>query len=113
MKQIKGGRPNPPPKKKKSFKCYKDNTIKSLSEVECFLNNLQRANWYIRLLNLLKKPWFFLFAFYIVFLVYVSLNSVFSVPSTKNFTLLISVNSVNVFTILLIKLFLEFSFVLS
>ncbi len=56
MKQIKGGRPNPPPKKKKSFKCYKDNTIKSLSEVECFLNNLQRANWYIRLLNLLKKP---------------------------------------------------------
>ena len=54
MKQIKGGRPNPPPKKKKSFKCYKDNTIKSLNEVECFLNNLQRANWYIRLFNLFK-----------------------------------------------------------
>ena len=54
MKQIKGGRPKPPPKKKKSFKCYKDNTIKSLNEVECFLNNLQRANLYIRLFNLFR-----------------------------------------------------------
>ena len=54
MKQIKGARPKPPPKKKKRFKCYKDKTIKSLNEVECFLNNLQRANWYIRLFNLFK-----------------------------------------------------------
>ncbi len=54
MENNNRGRPSLPPKKHIDFKCCKDNTIKSLSEVECFLCNIKRTNWYIRLLKLFK-----------------------------------------------------------
>ena len=38
----------PPPKKKFNFKCCKDNTIKSLHEVEYFLNNFHRFIKYVK-----------------------------------------------------------------
>ena len=44
----------PPHKKKFNFKCCKDNTIKSLNEVEYFLNNFHRFIKYIKLYKILK-----------------------------------------------------------
>ena len=48
------GRQNPPPKKHFDFKCYKDNTIKSLYDVEHFLNNFKHNIKYFKLYKLLK-----------------------------------------------------------
>lgn len=42
-------------KKKKGFMFYKNNFIKSLDEVECFLNNTKKASWYIKLFKLFSK----------------------------------------------------------
>ena len=44
----------PPLKKKFNFKCCKDNTIKSLREVEYFLNHFHRFIKYIKLYKILK-----------------------------------------------------------
>ena len=44
----------PPPKKKFNFKCCKDNTIKSLHEVEYFLNHFNRFIKYIKLYKILR-----------------------------------------------------------
>ena len=44
----------PPTKKKFNFKCCKDNTIKSLHEVEYFLNHFHRFIKYIKLYKILK-----------------------------------------------------------
>ena len=47
----------PPPKKdnkKLNFKTMKNNTICSLNDVECFLNNLQHAFRYIKIYKLFK-----------------------------------------------------------
>ena len=44
----------PPPKKKFNFKCYKDNTIQSLHEVEYFLNHFHRFIKYVKLYKILK-----------------------------------------------------------
>lgn len=41
-------------KKKNTFKTYKDNTLKSLNEVEYFLDNWKRAWKGIRLFKILK-----------------------------------------------------------
>ena len=43
-----------PSKKKIDFKCYPKNAIKSLKEVEHFLNNFQHYFKYIKLYKLLK-----------------------------------------------------------
>lgn len=43
-----------PQKKSFDFKLYKKNTINSLNEIECFLNNFQQAFKYIKLYKLLK-----------------------------------------------------------
>lgn len=51
--ENRGGK-NPPPKKHFNFKCCKDNTIKSLHEVEHFLNNFQHYFKYFKLYKLLK-----------------------------------------------------------
>ena len=48
------GRKCPPPKKKFNFKCCKDNTVKSLRDVEYFLNNFHRFIKYIKLYKILK-----------------------------------------------------------
>ena len=48
------GRQNLPPKKHFDFKCCKDNTIKSLYDVEHFLNNLKHNLKYLKLYKLLK-----------------------------------------------------------
>lgn len=48
------GEKNPPPKKKFDFKSYKKNTIKSLNEIEYFLNNFQNIAKYIKLYKILK-----------------------------------------------------------
>lgn len=49
------GEHNPPHKKNKpDFKAMKKNTINSLNEVECFLNNFGSFVKYIKLYKLLK-----------------------------------------------------------
>ena len=48
------GRNCPHQKKKFNFKCCKDNTLKSLHEVEYFLNNFNRFIKYIKLYKILK-----------------------------------------------------------
>lgn len=48
------GAKNPPPKKRFNFKCCKDNTIKSLYDVEHFLNNFQHYIRYFKLYKILK-----------------------------------------------------------
>ena len=50
----KENKPKPPKKKKLTFKDYKKNTLKSLNEVESFLNNLDKASRYIHLYKFLK-----------------------------------------------------------
>ena len=47
-------KPKPPKKKKLTFKDYKKHTLKSLNEVESFLNNLDKASKYIHLYKFLK-----------------------------------------------------------
>lgn len=50
-------RSGPPPKKenkKLNFRTMKNNTICSLNDVECFLNNLQHAIRYIKIYKLFK-----------------------------------------------------------
>lgn len=44
----------PPPKNKVDLKKLKNNTIKSLNEVEMFLNDFNRFKNYIKLYNILK-----------------------------------------------------------
>ena len=44
----------PPPKKNFRLKCCTDNTIKSLHEVEYFLNHFNRFIKYIKLYRILK-----------------------------------------------------------
>ena len=41
-------------KKKLNFKTMKKNTISSLNEVECFLNNINQISRCIKLINLFK-----------------------------------------------------------
>ena len=47
-------KPKSPKKKKLTFKDYKKKTLKSLNEVESFLNNLDKASRYIHLYKFLK-----------------------------------------------------------
>lgn len=47
-------RNTPPPKKKNNFKSYKNNTVKSLNEVEHFLRNFREFSKYIKLYKILK-----------------------------------------------------------
>lgn len=44
----------PPQKSKINFKLYKNNTIKSLNDVEYFLNNFRHFLKYVKLYKLLK-----------------------------------------------------------
>lgn len=44
----------PPLKKDSKFSTYKNNTINSLNEVECFLRNFNNFKKYIKLYKLLK-----------------------------------------------------------
>ncbi len=48
-----GDKPSPP-HKKFDFKCCKQNTIKSLNEIEYFLNNFHNITKFIRLYKILK-----------------------------------------------------------
>lgn len=48
-------KPTPPPKKKIDFKCLKNNTCKSLNDVEHFLCDFSSFMKYIKLYCLLKK----------------------------------------------------------
>lgn len=47
-------KPSPPKKKKLNFKTCKDNTIKSLNEVEHFLRDFKHFSKYIKLYKILK-----------------------------------------------------------
>ena len=47
-------KPKPPKKKKLTFRDYKKNTLKSLNEVEYFLNNFQKFTNCIKLYKILK-----------------------------------------------------------
>lgn len=46
---------NSPPKKHGCFKIYKNNTINSLNDVECFLNNFHHYFKCLKLYKILKK----------------------------------------------------------
>lgn len=48
------GEKKSPPKKTFNFKLYKKNTIKSLNDVEYFLNNFNHLFKYIKLYKILK-----------------------------------------------------------
>lgn len=48
------GEKTPPQKPKINFKLYKNNTIKSLNDVEYFLNNFRHFLKYVKLYKLLK-----------------------------------------------------------
>ncbi len=52
----KNSKPLPPPPKKKKFKFnhYKDNTLKSLREVEFFLGDFRRFIKYVKLYKILR-----------------------------------------------------------
>lgn len=53
--KIEAEKKNPPPKKKKpNFKTMKKNTVKSLNDVEYFLNNFGNFVKYVKLYKLLK-----------------------------------------------------------
>ena len=53
--ENRGEKKNPPPKKKKpNFKTMKKNTVKSLKDVEYFLNNFGNFVKYVKLYKLLK-----------------------------------------------------------
>ena len=45
----------PPHRKSFNFKCYKKNTLKSLYDVEFFLNYFNRFIKYIKLYNIFKR----------------------------------------------------------
>lgn len=51
---LQENRETPPPKDKVDFKKLKNNTIKSLNEVEMFLGDFNRFKNYIKLYNILK-----------------------------------------------------------
>lgn len=52
--ELNRGGHNPPPKKKFNFKHYKNNTLKSLKDVEYFLNNFNKFVKYIKLYKILR-----------------------------------------------------------
>lgn len=54
MEQQKRGDKRPPQKKKLNFKICKNNTIKSLNEVEYFLNNFKKFARYVKIYKLFK-----------------------------------------------------------
>lgn len=54
MEQNNRGNKKLPPKKKFDFKCCKNNTIRSLNEVEYFLNNLHKFSRYLHLYKFFK-----------------------------------------------------------
>ena len=54
MEQNNRGNKKLPPKKKFDFKCCKNNTIRSLNEVEYFLNNLNKFSRYLHLYKFFK-----------------------------------------------------------
>lgn len=53
-KQENRGEKTPPPKKSFDFKLYKKNTVKSLNEIEYFLNNFKHFVRYVKLFKILK-----------------------------------------------------------
>lgn len=54
MEQNNRGDKKSPPKKSFDFNLYKKNTIKSLNEVEHFLNNLKSVSKVIKIKKILK-----------------------------------------------------------
>lgn len=54
LEQVKNRGEISPRKKKSKFGKYKNNTINSLLEVECFLNDFSRFSKYMKLYKLLK-----------------------------------------------------------
>ena len=54
MRQQNRGDKKPPQKKKLNFKTCKKNTIKSLNEVEFFLNDFKRFTHYLKIYKLFK-----------------------------------------------------------
>ena len=59
MEPPKKGGKKLPPKKKFDFKVYKKNTINSLNEVECFLNNFKKFSRYVRLYKIFKLLFYY------------------------------------------------------
>lgn len=54
MEEPKKGNKKLPPPKKLNFKSCKKNTLRSLNEVEYFLNNFQKFSKYVRVFKLFK-----------------------------------------------------------
>lgn len=54
LMQNNRGEKESPPKKSFNFKSCKKNTIKSLNEIECFLNDLHHFFHYIKIYKIFK-----------------------------------------------------------
>ena len=54
LMQNNRGEKESPPKKSFNFKLCKKNTIKSLNEIECFLNDLHHFFHYIKIYKIFK-----------------------------------------------------------
>ena len=54
MEEKNRGEKNSPQKKKTDFKTYKKNTVKSLNEIEYFLNNFKKFTRYVKIYKLFK-----------------------------------------------------------
>lgn len=54
MYELNRGDKKSPPKKKFDFNTYKNNTTKSLNDVEFFLNNFQRFTKYVKLFKFFR-----------------------------------------------------------
>lgn len=54
MEEHKKGNKKLPPKKKFDIKTYQKNTMRSLNEVEYFLNNFKRFSRYVKLFKFFK-----------------------------------------------------------
>lgn len=54
MEEPKKGNKKLPPKKKFDIKTYQKNTLRSLNEVEYFLNNFKRFSRYVKLFKFFK-----------------------------------------------------------
>lgn len=52
--EVNRGEKKPPKKKAFDLKSYKKNTINSLNEIECFLNNLKNVSKIIHIKKILK-----------------------------------------------------------
>ena len=70
MEQQNRGDKKPPHKKNFNFKTCKKNTIKSLNEIEYFLNNFKRFTRYVKIYRIFLSNFFYFILFFSNFFIY-------------------------------------------